>query len=184
MRLYCSTWVVLSLHIYDRGTDIYMALVHLWRQRRCMARICPLQRKLPQDPHGAYVLSSLDFLYVIIKIFIHPRTDEGAVFVLGTIGIRIGTFFTAAGPAASSSHTIIRVLNIFQIGTLVWSLATNMSATLIISHKAWCVQQDIIYCAALILSPGSTDRLLRMASGISVEPRKPNGSLPSLLSRA
>ena len=66
------------------------------------------------------------------------------VSILTTIGIRIGTFFTAAGPGASKDHPIIRAIDIFQVSNYVWSFLTNVTATCIVSHKAWYVWTESV----------------------------------------
>lgn len=68
---------------------------------------------------------------------IHIYAKNGAAFILTTIGLRIGTYFTALGPPADSTHPITRAIDIFQVCTFTWSLLTNLSATSIIMHKAW-----------------------------------------------
>lgn len=60
-----------------------------------------------------------------------------AVSVFGTIGIRIATFFTRAGAGAPPSDHLIHALDVAQVGIWVSSLLTNLSATLIMTHKAW-----------------------------------------------
>ena len=63
------------------------------------------------------------------------RSDVPSVFVIATISIRVATFLVPVGTGADAR--LVRAIDIFQIGTLMWSLLANLSATSIIGHKAW-----------------------------------------------
>ena len=63
------------------------------------------------------------------------RANTLAVFVFTTISIRVATYFIPDDTAIMTR--VVRVLDVFQVGTLMWSLLTNLSATSIIGHKAW-----------------------------------------------
>ncbi|KAJ3555768.1 hypothetical protein NM688_g2388 [Phlebia brevispora] len=89
----------------------------------------------------AYTLCREDYRKTLIipTIFLVLTT----LFVFGTIGLRIGTYFTAAGVGGTLADPVKFTLNVFQVATLVWSLLTNCSATGIISHKAWRHRQAV-----------------------------------------
>ena len=66
------------------------------------------------------------------------------VSVGGTIGTRIGTYYTPEGPAQDSSHPLTHAIDILQVSDFLWSLLTNIAATAIISHKTWWVPRRSI----------------------------------------
>ncbi|KAJ3546295.1 hypothetical protein NM688_g5530 [Phlebia brevispora] len=103
----------------------------------------------------AWVLCQVEYM----KMLIIPSFFLALTFVsiCATIGIRIATFFTAAGPGASDAHPLIKAINICQVSNLVWTLLTNFCATIIISYKAWTYRQVIQ--AGLASAPNRSTRV-------------------------
>ncbi|KAJ3543108.1 hypothetical protein NM688_g5898 [Phlebia brevispora] len=89
----------------------------------------------------AYTLCRYDYrkLLVIPALFLVLTT----VFVFGSIGLRVASFFTPAGPTPTTVDPIKNAIDIFQVGAAGLSLITNCSATAIISHKAWRHRQVV-----------------------------------------
>lgn len=72
-----------------------------------------------------------------------PLTDASLVSITSTIGLRIASYFTTAGPNASDNMPVIKAIAFFQVSNLIWSFLTNISATSVVSLKAWYVTSRV-----------------------------------------
>lgn len=125
---------------FDRSSQyVFTDAIVVWRAWV----LCRVEyRKTLFVPIAFLLLTSRTLLQLVLSFSFISR-EVPAVSVFTTIGIRTATYFTAAGPNAPSSNPLIHALDICQVSNLVWSLLTNITATAIISHKAWYVRAPL-----------------------------------------
>ena len=64
-------------------------------------------------------------------------TINQTVSVIATIAIRALTFVPSVQADLRKHQIVVRTLDYLQVSNVVLSLLTNITATLIISHKTW-----------------------------------------------
>ena len=75
-----------------------------------------------------------------------PMLKSLIACVLGTIGVRVATFFFRTNVTITERLNL--AIDAFQFGTLLWSVFTNVSATSIIGHKTWSEFSSLFWYSA------------------------------------
>ncbi|KAF7792383.1 hypothetical protein EIP86_003420 [Pleurotus ostreatoroseus] len=62
---------------------------------------------------------------------------------VATIGLRIASYCTPAGPNAGMASPLIRAIDVFQVSNLTTSFITNLTATSVVGLKVWRLRRTI-----------------------------------------
>ncbi|KAH9978637.1 hypothetical protein BGW80DRAFT_1165079 [Lactifluus volemus] len=85
-----------------------------------------------------------------------------SLFYFATVGVRIALYLYPRG----QGHTLSHIIDVTQVGNIVFSLLTNLLATSIISVKAWSHRTSLSHGSGSINSPVSNILALLVESGI------------------
>ena len=102
---------------------------------------------------------------------------------MGTNGLRIASFFTRAGPSASSSDPVIRAIDFIQGSNVILSTMTNVTAIFVVSWKAWKVPSISLASVIIVLTDDAIKRInsLQEIPSVHYKLEPPQGLCPRRL---